>query len=364
MMHVKRLILASMVATILSACGGEQSQPTSAYAPTETPKAEQSSNTPPIIDSSDAPASASAVATTIPAKPAPALPINASAVIMHQTENGRQMVVSADLNFETDSVRKTVSAIEELATRHAGFVVVAEIDTYTNGSQGYPKADGNILNITRYTHEGNMTVRVPRERSSDFLKDLQKYIVFLDKQIFKAEDVSLTLQKQMLEAERQQALAQQLDNLNRQQQRRSQTYQQQAEDNLRAQSEAKARENEAILQERYWRDKISLATITLRFRQPEAVIQQLVPNPDAVAKQHRPNFGTMLVSMLKQGWDGIIAIFLFLIGFWPITLGVPLVFLGIRLTRKMRSRRLSRKLAQAVEHSRRRYADEDADDFD
>lgn len=358
-MRFKQMLLTSMVAAALMACKGESMR----YSPDVPPA--QKENTSVQQTPKEEPASASQDSQeSWVVNPNPMPPMSASSVVTtEQTSRGRQMVVSADLNFETNSVRQTVNAIENLAIKHAGFVVFSEIETYINGTNNYPKADGNILQVTRYTHESNMTVRVPRERSSDFIKDLQEHIVFLDKQVFKSEDISLTLRKQELEAKRLHAMSEELRLVSKPAE--DITQQQQIENNIRAEYDNQARENEAKLQQDYWRDKIDFATITLRFRQPEAIMQQLIPNPDAVAKQHTPHFGTVFMSMLKQGWDGIVAVFLFFLGFWPITLGIPAVYLGMKWVRRMRARRLSRKLSEVVQKSRRDYyVVDDIDDFD
>ena len=361
-MRFKQLLIVGMVMTALAACGGAEQRQQN-YAPTTEIVTKAEDAAPAAVSDIESTPMISASSPLVATKPNPMPPLQASNVIT-ETVSGRQMVVSADLNFETDSVRKTVSGIEELAKKYTGFVVFSQIDTYTNGTQTYPKADGNILYITRYTHEGNMTLRVPRERSSEFIRELQQHIVFLDKEVFKSEDVGLTLRKQALEAQRQQELAQRLDAINRQ----THPATQQTEDAIRAEFEAKARENEAALQEEYWRDKIQFATITLRFRQPEAVMQQLMPNPNAIAKQHSPQFGTVLGNMLKQGWNGFLTVLLYLLKFWPITVVLPLIYMGFRVMRKMRSRRLSRKLTQAMQtntrHQHEYYTVEEIDDFD
>lgn len=356
-MRFKQLLLVSIVAMALNACSEQEPRTT----PNTSSQKTQSTTAPNVQPAQSVIANTSApIAIATPTEPSEIIaPLGASTVIT-QTIDGRQMVVSADLNFETGNVQKTTMQVEELAKRHAGFIVFSEIKTYTSGSQAYPKPDGNTLNITRYSHEGSMTVRVPRDKSSEFIKDLQQVIEFLQQQEFKAEDVSLTLRKQMLEAQRQQELAAKLDEFKRSKQATAQT-----EADIRAEFDKKARENEATLQQEFWRDKMAYATITLRFRQPEGVMQELQPNLDALAKQHRPNVGVMAWNGIKQGWDYIMMMLIFLLGYWPITLGIPAALIGIRVARKIRSRRLARKLAEAVQTSRRRqYADDEIDDFD
>lgn len=288
-------------------------------------------------------------------------PLGASrADVAVATVNGREMVVSADLNFETDNVQKTAVQVEDLVKRHSGFVVFSQVEAYIHGAQSYAKPDGNTLNISRYSHEGSMTVRVPREKATALLKDLEEVIKFLDHQVYKAEDVSFSLRKQALEAQRQKELATRLNALKRTPARHTP----ETEQAIRDEFDAKARENEAILQQEFWNDKMAFATITMRFRQPEGVLQELSPNLDVVAKQHRPNVGMMAWNGIKQGWDYILMSLIFLLGYWPITVGIPAIWLGMKVMRKVRSRRLTRKLTQAVKTSRHRYSDDEIDDFD
>lgn len=354
-MRFQQFLWVSMVASMLVACSEQEPR----FSPNAHNNKNQSVSTPNIQPAQAVIASASVPLANGYTQITAVFPTGASTV----TVNDRQMVVSADLNFETANVQKTSIQVEELAKRHAGFIVFSQIETYPNGTQSYPKPDGNTLNITRYSHEGSMTVRVPREKSSDFLKDLQQVIDFLERQEIKAEDVSLSLRKQMLEAQRQQALNAKLEEFRRAQQTRPHPSQQ-TEESIRAEFEAQSRDNDALLQQEFWRDKMTYATITLRFRQPEGVLQELTPNLDSVAKQHRPNVGIMAWNGIKQGWDYILMSLIFLLGYWPITLGIPAVWLGMKIARKVRSRRLTRKLTEAVKTSRRHQYNEEVDDFD
>lgn len=250
----------------------------------------------------------------------------------------RPTVITADLDFETENVRQAVTAISGITQRYQGFVAFSEINTLSGNGQRYQQSDGNILKITHYTHQANMVLRIPRAQVDGFLKEVQKHIVFLDQQVFKAEDVVLDLRRQALEADRQKQLAINLDEANN---HRNVVAASAASDAAatKIQTEGllalpnhlfneKEQADYAHIQQEYWQDKINYATIHMQFRQPEAVLKQSYPNPQSIDEQHKMGFESMLTPMLKRGWSGFLSVILFFIGIWPLALGVPLLWLA------------------------------------
>lgn len=355
-MRFKQLLWVSVAAGALVAC----SEPEPRYTPAQNNKSQPVSTTdtqaaPEVIADASTPVNSSARVVSAP------LSIGTASSAQFVTVNGRPMVMSANINFETKNVQATTLLLGELAQKYGGFVSSSSIINYPQETQAHPKPDSNTLIVSRYKHEGKMTLRVPRDKSNEFIKEMQQVIVFLERQDTQLDDISFSLRKQVLEAQRQQEMLNKLNALQRTQQGRQAPV---TEESIRAEFEAKARENEAILQHEYWQDKIAYATITLLFRQPEGVVSELIPNLDTVAKQHRPNVGMMAWNNIKQGWDYILMSLIFLLGYWPITLGLPAVWLGMKIARKVRARRLTRKLTEAVKTSRRYQYPDEVDDFD
>lgn len=255
-------------------------------------------------------------------------------------------VLSRDLVFETENVRQTVTALEDLAARHNGFVEASDINTISGKAQEYRHIGGNMLKVRRYTHQADMRIRIPRKAAAAFVRDMQRYVVFLDKSQFRAEDLILDIRRRALAADRKKQISISLDEANDPQPLPTTvvtaasavetvdasapaatppTAPNQPQNTL---FDERARADYARIQKDYWQDKIDFATITMHFRQPESVLKQTVPNLDAVAEQHKLGFEAMLAPMLKQGWSGFLGVVLFFIGIWPFALGVPLLWMA------------------------------------
>ena len=285
-----------LLAGLLSACGGQSEQRAAAVA-------------------YEAPAQAE-TAPSDNAKAAEAGGVLHSAVLGQQAA-GRQLVVSAALDFQAEDVRQTAATLEKLTLQHGGFVQYTDISANLFDGRDYPQSDGTLLRVQRYMYVGEMTVRVPRAQAADFVRSAEAQIRFLQSQRFRADDVSLDIRRQELEAARQQALSQRLDEVV------SASKPGSKRDSGRLvqdQFDARAAEEYARLQQAYWQDQVDFATIRLSFRQPEAVLSQSLPDSEALARRYSPGFWASAGNMLEQGWVGLQNVTLLAIAFWPLWL--------------------------------------------
>ncbi len=301
MLRLKQAGMAWILAMCLAACGG-------------APESAQQA-APAMADSAAMPEAAAA--DTAASDPNQLL----DSAVLGQKVAGRQLVVAADLMFETDNVRQSTAALEQLAVRYGGFVQRSQIETDDYGRDHHPQSDGTVLVIRRYVQRADVQVRVPRAKAADFIRDVQQQIRFLNQQAFSATDVSLDLRRQALEAARQHALSQRLDEVAA----ASEPGGKRDTGRLvQQQFDARAAEEYARLQQAYWQDQVDFATIRLQFSQPEAVYQERVNDVAAVLREHQPGFWASVGHMLKQGWYGLLQTVLWLVAAWPLWL-IPVV---------------------------------------
>lgn len=346
MQKFPQILSAGILAVLLGACGGPQAA------------AEYADDLPP-------PAPASATAAAFPAADNKALSAASSFPYEYEPDDAsapaaNRKVINRDLVFETENVRQTVTALEDLTKRHNGFVEAGDIYTISGKAQEYRQIGGNMLQVRRYTHQADMRIRIPQDNLAAFVRDMQRYIVFLDKSQFRAEDLILDIRRRALAADRKQQISMSLDEADTYRppvspapaETAAPTAAETATATAVAASDAsapataapatataaptarntlfdeRAKADYARIQRKYWQDKIDFATITMHFRQPESVLKKTVPNLDAVAEQHKLGFEAMLAPMLKQGWSGFLGVVLFFIGIWPLALGVPLLWMA------------------------------------
>lgn len=261
--------------------------------------------------------------------------VRADSMVLAQKAEGRQLVVEADIAFKTENTRQTVAEVEKLTLQYGGFIEKSGIFASVSDEQTYPQQDGVLLVIRRYGQTGDMTVRLPKDKTADFLRDMQKHIVFLQEQNFSAADVALDLRRAALEAARQRELAERLQNTadSAEKSDKSGT----ADVQVR-QSDARAQQEYAELQRAYWQDKVDFATVRLRFEQPEAVFRYTRPDSDAEARQYAPGFWQSVGVMLKQGWVGFLRGILFLFALWPLALLAVMSLFSWRKIKRMKKK--------------------------
>lgn len=320
-MYIMRLILVSVLLAVLAACG--RNTAAEQYAPAAAMEA--------AVDSD----ASGEVAQEGKAGDATAL---MDSVVASQKVTGRQLVLAAAVEFETENVRQAVAAIEEATVTGGGFVQYSGIKTHVLEVRDYPQQDGTLLRIRRYVHHGDMTVRIPRDRAAEWLRQLQSHIRFLNSQSFSATDVSLDLRRQQLAAERERALSGRLGEVA-----------DSDEDSdkkgtgrvVQQQFDARAAAEYARLQQAYWQDQVDFATVRLTFVQPEALVRQPLPDSEQLLRQYRPGFWAAAVYMLEQGWYGLIQAALVTVALWPLWLLLVGAIAAWRYLRRRKRRKLS-----------------------
>lgn len=261
--------------------------------------------------------------------------VRADSMVLAQKAEGRQLVVEADIAFKTENTRQTVAEVEKLTLQYGGFIEKSGIFASVSDEQTYPQQDGVLLVIRRYGQTGDMTVRLPKDKTADFLRDMQKHIVFLQEQNFSAADVALDLRRAALEAARQRELAERLQNTADSSEKSDKSG---TSDVQVRQSDARAQQEYAELQRAYWQDKVDFATVRLRFEQPEAVFRYTRPDSDAEARQYAPGFWQSVGVMLKQGWVGFLRSILFLFALWPLALLAVISLFSWRKIKRMKKK--------------------------
>lgn len=318
MLRFKHTPLIMALTLALAACGSEPRSAESAYQAAPAPAAEAADSAAPAASD-----------------PGETARIHDSAVLS-QTQTGRQLMVAAALDFETENVRDTAAAIEALTLKEGGFVQQSNIHTHIADERDYPQQDGTLLRIRRYVHQGSITVRIPRERAAAFLTQLQSRIRFLDSQTFSATDLSLDIRRQQLIAERERdrsrRLAEVADSDEESSKRGTVSV-------VQSQFDARAAAELARLQEAYWQDQVDFATLSLNFKQAEALAQQTLPDANQLLRQHRPGFWASAANMLEQGWHGLLQVVLTLLVLWPLWLVPGAGFAVWRIVRRRQTKK-------------------------
>lgn len=312
-----------LASAFLAACGGQrESQPITQQTAAAETSMSADANTP----SASASAVAAYVANTEQASQQNPQVIEnkltnpPTEVATHTLPSHRPFVVSANLTFRTDDVRKTSVAIEQLAVQYGGFVVSNQTHSTIIAHDAFKQSDGMLLNIERYVSSADLIVRVPRDKTQVFLHGLQPHITLLEKQNYVAQDIFVNMQREILTAQREQQKAQALQQLNQHATPKTADHSDK-ERTIENQFAAREREDEAKIQHFELKDKVDYATINLHFSQPENVMKSVRADSESLAKQYREPMWLSVKHALIASGHFLFELFLLFVKTWFVWLG-------------------------------------------
>lgn len=324
-MHTPALLplsLALCVTLLLPACGqkAEQDAPVASY-------------------SESAPAAPAAVAevqgysmeSATPAPAAepeqPAQQLTSSAIT--QTDPQRKFIRSANAAFRVKDVYRSALAIEDIVAANGGFVVHNEIKSDVDSVERHKGRNGMLVELALYTVNGNLSVRVPSERTQIFLRALASEVEFLDQRTFDALDAQFEILRSQQEARRNQQAQQDLGELAQQKGKLPDRA-----DLINSRTGYKAARDEADLQRYQLEDKVAFSTINLTLYQARKLRRSEVPDLEAAVQREGPGFFPRLGASLVSGWHGLLEALLALVQVWPLLLAGAAVLVLIRRLRR------------------------------
>jgi hypothetical protein len=241
----------------------------------------------------------------------------------------RKFVRTANSNFRVDDVYKSAIAIENVVANQGGFVVTNQISANVDRVNRYSIGDGKLVELAEYTVHGNLTVRVPSNRTQDFLRAMIAQVEFLDQRNFEARDVQFDLLRKQLEFLRNQEAQKQLGDLSA-----SSGKIVDKAAIISGQNNTKAVRDEAVVAQKEVGDKVAFSTISLSLYQLSKIRKTELDDVDAIAKAIRPGFFKRLSSALSTGWYGLLDIVINLFAIWPLWLAIGLIVIAIKRLRK------------------------------
>lgn len=121
-------------------------------------------------------------------------------------EANRRFLLTADAKFQVKNVYEAATRIEDMAQSAGGFVIANRISAHSGRAYSRRLGDGTMLELTEFTTTGEVTVRVPAERTQAFLRGLTELMQFLDTRNFEARDMQFELLRRQLAWARNQLL--------------------------------------------------------------------------------------------------------------------------------------------------------------
>lgn len=257
----------------------------------------------------------------------PAQQLTSSAIT--QTDPQRKFIRSAHAAFRVKDVYRSALAIEDIVAANGGFVVHNEIKSEVDSVERHKGRNGMLVELSLYTVNGNLSVRVPSERTQSFLRALASEVEFLDQRTFDALDAQFEILRSQQEARRNQQAQQDLSELAQQKGKLPERA-----DLVNSRTGYQAARDEADLQRYQLEDKVAFSSINLTLYQARKLRRSEVPDLEAAVQREGPGFFPRLGASLISGWHGLLEVLLALLQVWPLLLAGTAVLVLIRRWRR------------------------------
>ncbi len=236
-------------------------------------------------------------------------------------QSNRDFIRTGEVRFQVKNVYKTTLEIEDLVAKYKGFITETTLKNEVARTEELEVSRDSVLRVMLYRVNNHITIRLPQDSLDMFMRDIGKWLVFLDHRIVKAEDVTLSLKAHDMRAKRatnyEQRYTKAIDNQGKELDKTAQ-----AEDNL-LQKQNEADQN--LLNQQSLRDQVQYSTLTLNIYQTETIHRVMIENYRKI-EQYQPNFWYKMSESFMIGWKGILGFVVGIFAIWPI-----LIVFGIGL---------------------------------
>ncbi|HEX2395522.1 MAG TPA: DUF4349 domain-containing protein [Bacteroidales bacterium] len=254
---------------------------------------------------------------------APEAMVSSSAAVENNKDTTRKFIRTAELKFRVNKVIKTTYDIENITSRHGGFVTYTNLMSNIDYTTSIAVSPDSSLETTYFTVTNTITLRVPNTELDTTLKEISKNIVYLDYRIIKAEDVALQILSNKLTEQRaeksEERLGKAIDDRGKK---------------LRETTEAEAllqhkeeQADKAVISNLSLADQINFSTINISIYQRQQILRELVPNNRNI-EAYKAGLGRRIIDSLEVGWRILEAILLFVVKLWALILiGIVIYFI-------------------------------------
>lgn len=113
-------------------------------------------------------------------------------------EQNRQLVKSAQLQFEVKDILKTTSALEQQLSQYKGYIEEKQINYQVSDRSERDRIDGSVDIYEKITPTVQLTVRIPNEQVTPFLNQLLPLMLNFNSQSYEAKRYELKLLEEKL----------------------------------------------------------------------------------------------------------------------------------------------------------------------
>jgi Domain of unknown function (DUF4349) len=253
------------------------------------------------------------------------MPISSSAAVEKNNDPERKFIRTADVKFKVKSVVNTTTDIENICTAQGGFVIYTNLASNIDEHTETPISTDSLLETTFYTITNTMTLRVPNTKLDSTLKDIAKFMDYLDYRIIKADDVSLQILANNFTQKRA------INNYSRitndiENNRKKLNETTDAEEVVLSKQE---QADNAKIANLSLNDQIKFSTINLSIYQRQGIKRAIIFNENNTDK-YEIGFGYKLLEGFIYGWNLLKTFFVVLAKLWSLFFCGFLVYIGCK----------------------------------
>ncbi|HQW54419.1 MAG TPA: DUF4349 domain-containing protein [Acinetobacter sp.] len=204
-------------------------------------------------------------------------------------EQNRQLVKSAQLQFEVKDVLKTTATLEQQLLQYNGYIEQKQIDYQISDSSRRDHVDGSVSIYEKITPTVQLTVRIPNAQVTTFLNNLLPLMLNFNTQSYEAKRYELKLLEDKLNTANQGSGAS--NSINNQLQQ---------------------------LTDLEVKDRLAYSTIRLEFFQQAQLRKSQDLNINRVATLDSDPLFSRLWESIKMGLYGFREVFIWLVMLWPL----------------------------------------------
>jgi hypothetical protein len=251
--------------------------------------------------------------------------LSSGAIASSYTDGVRKFIRTAHVHFRVKNVYESALSIEDAVAGQGGFVVTNSIGSVIQRTQRRPIGDGKVSELAEYVVNGNLTVRVPSNKTQDFLRSIAGQVAFLDQRSFNARDAQFDLLRQQLEYKRNQETQEELGAAAREGGKLSHKA-----EAIASRNETKAARDRARVAQKEFEDQIEFSTIQLSIYQLPSVRETEIADIDEQFRQNRPAFGDRVTVALRSGWTGMLDLLVQFAALWPLWIALAAAAVALR----------------------------------
>jgi len=246
-----------------------------------------------------------------------------------KTPKDKKFIKKAEVKFKVNNVWKITERIEDITVKYGGFVTHSDLMNRDENYASRRVSRDSILICRQIVVENHIVLRIPNESLDSLVRELNKFIIFLDYRIINLDDATyfyaLTQKKTETLQNYQQRQTKHIDTKNSKLKETTK-----AEETL---LDSKLVSDELQTQKQALDDQLKYCTLTINIYQKPIIVRETVANFSYVSS-YKPNIFKRLLDSLIQGWWILEEIIVFLVQMWGVILIIITVIIGYKLIRR------------------------------